>query len=136
VLAEVRKAKSVEKRSLRTEVRRLVVEDIAEQLEALRAAETDLCQAGVVLDLELRDAGERSVTIAKAGIYDLRLHHDEVVAPILRMWKVFDRDDLSGDGARARDELGEFMAGLDAQASRFVEQRERLRERQAARAAG
>ncbi|HYU86735.1 MAG TPA: hypothetical protein VEK80_18165, partial [Kribbellaceae bacterium] len=63
VLAEVRKAKSVEKRSLRTEVRRLVVEDIAEQLEALRAAETDLCQAGVVLDLELRDAGERSVTI-------------------------------------------------------------------------
>src|SRR6266511_1788933 len=77
-----------------------------------------------------------SVTIAKAGIYDLRLHHDEVVAPILRMWKVFDRDDLSGDGARARDELGEFMAGLDAQATRFVEQRERLRERQAARAAG
>ena len=62
MLAEVRKAKSVEKRSLRTEVRRLVVEDIAEQLEALRAAETDLCQAGVVLDLELRDAGERSVT--------------------------------------------------------------------------
>ncbi|HEY3006333.1 MAG TPA: acyl-ACP desaturase, partial [Kribbellaceae bacterium] len=76
-----------------------------------------------------------SVTIAKAGIYDLRLHHDEVVAPILRMWKVFDRDDLSGNGARARDELGDFMADLDAQASRFVEQRERLRERQAARAA-
>ncbi len=75
-----------------------------------------------------------SVTIAKAGIYDLRLHHDEVVAPILRMWKVFDRDDLSDDGARARDELGAFMTGLDAQATRFVEQRDRLRERQAARA--
>ncbi|TCM45803.1 acyl-[acyl-carrier-protein] desaturase [Kribbella sp. VKM Ac-2568] len=75
-----------------------------------------------------------SVTIAKAGIYDLRLHHDEVVAPILRMWKVFERDDLSGDGAKARDELAEFMAALDAQASRFVEQRARLRERQAARA--
>jgi acyl-[acyl-carrier-protein] desaturase len=75
-----------------------------------------------------------SVTIAKAGIYDLRLHHDEVVAPILRMWKVFERDDLSGDGAKARDELAEFMTALDAQASRFVEQRARLLERQAARA--
>jgi acyl-[acyl-carrier-protein] desaturase len=75
-----------------------------------------------------------SVTIAKAGIYDLRLHHDEVVAPILRMWKVFERDDLSGDGAKARDELADFMVGLDAQATRFVEQRARLLERQAARA--
>jgi acyl-[acyl-carrier-protein] desaturase len=74
------------------------------------------------------------VTIAKAGIYDLRLHHDEVVAPILRKWRVFDREDLSGDGAKARDELAEFMAALDAQASRFVEQRTRLLERQAARA--
>ena len=73
------------------------------------------------------------MTIAKAGIYDLRLHHDEVVAPILRMWKVFEREDLSGDGAKARDELAEFMAGLDAQATRFVEQRDRLRARQAAR---
>jgi valyl-tRNA synthetase len=63
VLAEVRKAKSVEKRSLRTEVRRLVVEDTAEQLDALRAAETDLRQAGVVLDLELREADQRSVTV-------------------------------------------------------------------------
>ncbi len=75
-----------------------------------------------------------SVTIAKAGIYDLRLHHDEVVAPILRKWKVFEREDLSGDGAKARDELADFMAGLDGQATKFVEQRDRLRERQAARA--
>jgi acyl-[acyl-carrier-protein] desaturase len=74
-----------------------------------------------------------SVTIAKAGIYDLRLHHDEVVAPILRKWKVFDREDLTGDGAKARDELADFMAGLDAQAARFVEQRDRLRARQAVR---
>ena len=28
-----------------------------------------------------------SMIIAKAGIYDLRLHHDEVIMPILRHWK-------------------------------------------------
>ena len=39
----------------------------------------------------------------------------------------------TGDGAKARDELADFMAGLDAQAARFVEQRDRLRARQAVR---
>ena len=76
---------------------------------------------------------KNSMIIAKAGIYDLRLHHDEVVAPILRMWKVFDRKDLGPDGEQARDELAEFLAGLDAQATRFVESRDRLRARMAAR---
>ena len=75
-----------------------------------------------------------SVTIAKAGIYDLRLHHDEVVAPILKFWRVFDRTDLGGEGEKAREELSEFMVTLDAQASRFVEQRDKLLARQAARA--
>jgi acyl-[acyl-carrier-protein] desaturase len=79
------------------------------------------------------DFTRNSVTIAKAGIYDLRLHHDEVVAPILKFWRVFDRDDLGPTGEAAREELAEAMTALDEQASRFVEQRERLRARQAAR---
>src|SRR6476661_7234350 len=68
-----------------------------------------------------------SVTIAKAGIYDLRLHHDEVISPVLRFWKVFTRDDLGPQGEQARDELAAFMAELDAQATRFVEKRDRQR---------
>jgi acyl-[acyl-carrier-protein] desaturase len=75
-----------------------------------------------------------SALIAKAGIYDLRLHHDEVVAPVLRAWKVFERTDLGPDGEQAREELAAFMTGLDAQAARFVESRERARARAAARA--
>src|ERR671932_993198 len=75
-----------------------------------------------------------SMLIAKAGIYDLRLHHDEVVAPILRKWKVFERTDLGAEGEKAREELAAFLAGLDAQATRFVESRERARARAAARA--
>ncbi len=74
-----------------------------------------------------------SALIAKAGIYDLRLHHDEVVAPVLRAWKVFDRTDFGPDGEQAREELATFMTGLDAQAARFVESRERARARAAAR---
>jgi acyl-[acyl-carrier-protein] desaturase len=75
-----------------------------------------------------------SVTIAKAGIYDLRLHHDAVVAPILKFWQVFERTDLGPVGEQARTELAEFMVGLDAQASRFVEQRDRARARAASKA--
>ena len=40
-----------------------------------------------------------STIIAKAGIYDLRLHHDDVIMPVLRHWDVFDRTDL-GAGRR------------------------------------
>jgi len=81
------------------------------------------------------DFTRNSVAIAKAGIYDLRLHHDEVIMPVLRYWKVFTREDLGPTGERARDEISEFLVGLDAQATRFIEQRDRLRARQAARAA-
>jgi acyl-[acyl-carrier-protein] desaturase len=73
-----------------------------------------------------------SVTIAKAGIYDLRLHHDEVVAPVLRYWQVFTREDFGPAGEQARTELAGFLADLDQQAARFVERREQQR----ARAAG
>jgi acyl-[acyl-carrier-protein] desaturase len=66
----------------------------------------------------------KSVQIAMAGIYDLRIHHDEVVMPILRQVKVFERDGLTGDGEKAREELAEFLTGLDAAASRFVTKRE------------
>jgi len=82
------------------------------------------------------DFARNSVTIAKAGIYDLRLHHDAVVAPVLKFWNVFDRTDLGPAGEQAREELAAFLTDLDAQASRFVEQRERARARSAARAAG
>ncbi len=77
------------------------------------------------------DFVRNSVTIAKAGIYDLRLHYDEVVSPILKFWRVFERDDLGPAGEQAREELATFMGALDVQASRFVEQRERKRARSA-----
>jgi acyl-[acyl-carrier-protein] desaturase len=76
---------------------------------------------------------KNSAIIAKAGIYDLRLHHDDVVSPVLRAWNVFERTDLGPTGEQAREELARFMADLDAQAARFVESRERMRARLQAR---
>ena len=76
---------------------------------------------------------KNSMLIAKAGIYDLRLHHDEVVAPILRKWRVFERTDLGPAGEQAREDLAAFLVGLDAQATKFVESRERMRARTAPR---
>ncbi len=66
VLAEVRKAKSTQKLSLRTEVLRLTVLDAPGGLAALRVAEDDLRAAGVVTDLVLGESDERSVTVELA----------------------------------------------------------------------
>ncbi|HVU91110.1 MAG TPA: acyl-ACP desaturase, partial [Jatrophihabitans sp.] len=83
----------------------------------------------------MADFARSSVTIAKAGIYDLRLHHDEVLQPVLRHWRVFDRTDLGPVGEQAREELTAFLVQLDARAARFVERRERDRERARERSA-
>ena len=82
----------------------------------------------------MADSTRSSVVIAKAGIYDLRQHHDEVIMPVLRQWQVFDRTGFGPAGEQARDELAAFVAELDVRATRFVEKRELAQERAAARA--
>ena len=72
---------------------------------------------------EVEGFTRRSLTIALAGIYDLRIHHDEVLAPVLRAWDVWDRTDLGPAGEAARARLAAFRADLDASASRFEEKR-------------
>ena len=69
-----------------------------------------------------------------AGIYDLRIHHDEVLAPVLRYWNVFEIEGLDAEGEQARNELADFMAELEKQALRFEEKRDALKARMAARA--
>src|SRR5262249_54083149 len=82
----------------------------------------------------MADFARNSVLIANAGIYDLRLHHDEVIMPVLRHWRVFDRDGFGPRAERAREELSAFLADLDARAARFVAKRERAQARAADRA--
>jgi len=75
----------------------------------------------------------KSAQIAMAGIYDLRIHHDEVLTPVLRQLRPFEREGLTAEGETARQELSTFMRELDVAASRFVEKREAKRARTAAR---
>lgn len=77
--------------------------------------------------------GRMAVQIAVAGIYDLTQHRDEVVMPVLRKWRVFDRDDFGAAGNEARDDLAVLLADMDSQASRFEEKRAALQARLAAR---
>jgi len=77
--------------------------------------------------------GRKAVQIALAGIYDLQQHLDDVVAPVLRSWKVFEREDLTGDGLKARDELKAFMEQTYKAAEVFNDKRETHFERQIAR---
>ncbi|MEV6906675.1 acyl-ACP desaturase [Amycolatopsis sp. NPDC051071] len=77
----------------------------------------------------------KAALIAKAGIYDLRIHHDEVIWPLLRQWRVFELEGLGEVGEKARHELDQFLKGLDTQASRFEERRAAAEARSAARRA-
>ena len=63
VLAEVRKAKTAERRSLRSEVARLTVEDVTANIAALRMAEPDIREAGLIAEVVLTESTTRSVAV-------------------------------------------------------------------------
>jgi acyl-[acyl-carrier-protein] desaturase len=75
----------------------------------------------------------KAVQMAKAGIYDLRIHHDDIVTPLLRQWGVWELEGLDEDGEKARDELAAAVAALDGEATRFVERRAEAEAKKAAR---
>jgi acyl-[acyl-carrier-protein] desaturase len=77
-----------------------------------------------VLAFEMPGAGipgfiRKAAQIAKAGIYDLRVHHDEVLMPILRHWRIFELQGLDAAAEEARRRLADHLASLDAAATRF-----------------
>lgn len=69
------------------------------------------------------DFNQMAIQIAKAGIYDLRIHHDDVVSPILRKWGIFEMEGLDDAAEQKREQLAGFMGGLDQMATRFEEKR-------------
>jgi acyl-[acyl-carrier-protein] desaturase len=97
-----------------------------ETMRAVTDVVTGFQMPGHTIDGFLR----KSVAIANAGIYDLRVHLDDVVTPVLRQWRVFEIEGLGADGDRAREELSEFLRGLDVAATRFTERREERKARQ------
>jgi acyl-[acyl-carrier-protein] desaturase len=76
----------------------------------------------------------KSVQIAAAGIYDLRIHRDEVLSPVLRHWNVFDRTFASPKAQQAQADLAEHLDVLDQMATQYEERLAARRERTAAAA--
>jgi acyl-[acyl-carrier-protein] desaturase len=73
---------------------------------------------------ELPDFREKASQIAKAGIYDLRIHHDDVLLTILlRHWKLDRLTGLTEEAEEARDRILVYLGRLDATAKKHEEKR-------------
>ena len=65
----------------------------------------------------------KALQMARAGIYDLRIHHDEILWPMLRHWNLFDLPGLRPEAEQARARLAAHLAKTDRLASRFEAKR-------------
>lgn len=87
-----------------------------------------------ILAFEMPGAGikgfrRKAAQLALAGIYDLRIHLDEVVTPLIRRLRIFETTGLSPAAEAARAELGTFLEEMDASAAKLEERRARTQAR-------
>jgi acyl-[acyl-carrier-protein] desaturase len=67
---------------------------------------------------------EHARRIAQAGIYDLSVHHDQILVPVvMRQWDAANITGLSDEGERARDRLMARLAKSERVARRLSERR-------------
>jgi acyl-[acyl-carrier-protein] desaturase len=77
-----------------------------------------------VLAFEMPGAGipnflRKAALIAKARIYDLRSHRDEVLLPVIKHWGIFELTGLDAAAEEARRRLAEHLDKLDVAATKF-----------------
>jgi acyl-[acyl-carrier-protein] desaturase len=75
------------------------------------------------------DFRRKAVTIASGGVYDPRIHLDDVVMPVLKKWRILERDDFTGDAARQRDEVAAHLEELEDACVKFEIAKQRRLER-------
>ena len=69
---------------------------------------------------------EHAKRIANAGIYDLAVHHEQILVPVLlRTWNLEGLEGLSAEGEQARERLMKYLAKSERVAKRLAERRER-----------
>ena len=71
----------------------------------------------------------KSIQIADAGIYDVRIHRDEVVAPLSRYWQALELPMTTAAGRQAQDALARHLEELEQMARHYEERRELRRVR-------
>jgi acyl-[acyl-carrier-protein] desaturase len=92
-----------------------------------------------VLNFEMPGTGipgfaEHAKAIARVGIYDLSVHHDLILRPVvLGHWDIASRQDLTPSAKAARDRLLQFITRLGRASVRAKERREELEVEPAAR---
>jgi acyl-[acyl-carrier-protein] desaturase len=70
--------------------------------------------------------GEHSLAIARAGIYDLRLHHEQILVPVvLRHWAVESLQGLTAEAEEARARLVKRVDRIGRAGRRLAERWER-----------
>ncbi|AKN16686.1 acyl-ACP desaturase [Mycobacterium haemophilum] len=75
----------------------------------------------------------KAVIIAVGGVYDPRIHLNEVVMPVLKKWRIFEREDFTGEAAWMRDDLGLLIKELEQEGEKFDESKQRYLDRQSRR---
>ena len=84
-----------------------------------------------VRDFEMPGTGipgfsAHAAAIAKAGIYDLGLHHNQILVPVvLRHWRIADLEGLTPEAEQARESALGYIHRVGAIARRQAEKRER-----------
>jgi acyl-[acyl-carrier-protein] desaturase len=85
-----------------------------------------------VVDFEMPGTGipgfaAHAAAISRAGIYDLAIHHDQILVPVvLRHWAVERLTGLDDDAERARDRLMARLAKSERVARRVADRRAEL----------
>jgi acyl-[acyl-carrier-protein] desaturase len=73
----------------------------------------------------------KAVAIAVGGVYDPRIHLDEVVKPVLKKWRIFERDDFTGEAGALRDDLALLIEELETTCDKFEISKQRQLDREA-----
>lgn len=86
--------------------------------------------AAEIMAFEMPGAGikgfrRKAAQMALAGIYDLRIHRDEVVMPLVRKLRIFELEGLSPAAEAARSDLSSFLSEMDEAAKRLEDRRAR-----------
>ena len=76
----------------------------------------------------------KAVIIAVGGVYDPRIHLDDVVMPVLKKWRIFEREDFTGEAAAMRDDLALLVEEIEEACDKFEESKQTRLEREARRA--
>jgi acyl-[acyl-carrier-protein] desaturase len=73
---------------------------------------------------EIPEFKAKAIQMAKAGIYDLRIHHDQVLLPVLfKHWRLDQLTGLSDEAEAARDGIMNYLTMLDMTARHYEEKR-------------